>query len=55
MNKKYIIPMLLLVVQTGLVVVREIWAFPKGVNIVISSIHVIASVIILLWIVSLKK
>ena len=56
MNKKYIIPiLLLLLLQILLIISREIWSFPKNVNIVISSFHVIASLIILLWVVSFKK
>ena len=55
MNKKLIVPILLLLVQIGLVVVREIWTFSKNVNIVISSIHVLASLIILLCVVFPKK
>ena len=54
MNKKHIIPILLLI-QTGLVILREIWSFSKNVNIVISSIQVIASLIIFLCVVSPKK
>lgn len=55
MNKKYIISILLLLMQIGLVIAREIWAFPQNVNITISSIHVIASLIIVVCVVSQKK
>ena len=54
MDKKYIISIFVLLLQIGLVTIREIWVFPKNVNLIISSIQVIASLIILLCVASHK-
>ena len=53
--KKMIIPILLLLLQILLIISREIWSFPKSVSIVISSVNLIAALIILLWVISIKK
>ena len=55
MNKKHIISILLLLLQLGLVIAREMWSFSNNANIFISTIHVIASLIIVLCIASQKK